>query len=425
MKSKATGAVRNEQMIEGLLWNYGSIAVLSVSGFLFNILIMLFYDVTVLGIFNQAYAWYIVLSQLAVFGIQASVTRYCSEYYEDWPVVKKILASGLTGCVGISAVVIVLGETILFFLQSDRAALLTGIKTVILALGCFSANKVILGCLNGLSKMKAYAVFQSLRYLLIAVSICILAILKVNGEYLPLCFLIAEMGVLAVSMVYLFKKDLLGGKLSSVWLKRHLGFGIKILPSNFVLELNTKVDVICLGFILQDDYQIGIYSFAVLFAEGFYQIFIVIRRSLNPMITEYFVNHKIEDFVRNINKKAQKYLLFLSPLAGIVLLAGYCLVCYVLGKREYLQGILPLALIVGAIVISGKYIIYGNIFSQIGNPIYESIINLITVGTNIVLNVILIYLFGLIGAAIATAISYFAYCFALKAYVKNKMKLKL
>ena len=47
------------------------------------------------------------------------------------------------------------------------------------------------------------------------------------------------------------------------------------------------VDIICLGVVLGDDFLIGIYSFAILFVEGFYQLYVTVRRSINPKITDY------------------------------------------------------------------------------------------------------------------------------------------
>lgn len=73
-----------------------------------------------------------------------------------------------------------------------------------------------------------------------------------------------------------------------------------------------------------------------------------------------------------------------------------------------------------AIVVSGRKIILGNIFAQTSFPAIESLFNLITVISNFILNVIFILWLGLMGAAVATALSYLIYGHLLKYYVKKK-----
>ena len=61
-----------KEFLGGIFWNYGSLVIMSASGFLFNCLIIFFYDASILGRFNKAYAWYCVLSQVAVWGLHMS-----------------------------------------------------------------------------------------------------------------------------------------------------------------------------------------------------------------------------------------------------------------------------------------------------------------------------------------------------------------
>ena len=67
---------KTEKFADGLVWNYVSTLFLAAGGFLFSIIIAVFYDEEVLGVFNQIFAYYILLSQLAVFGVHLALTRY-------------------------------------------------------------------------------------------------------------------------------------------------------------------------------------------------------------------------------------------------------------------------------------------------------------------------------------------------------------
>ena len=63
----------------------------------------------------------------------------------------------------------------------------------------------------------------------------------------------------------------------------------------------------------------------------------------------------------------------------------------------------------------------GNFFAQIGEPEKESFINICTVFSNFVGNIILIYYFGMNGAALATGISYVVFAFLIS-YMGKKEK---
>ncbi|MDE7276300.1 MAG: polysaccharide biosynthesis C-terminal domain-containing protein, partial [Lachnospiraceae bacterium] len=203
----------------------------------------------------------------------------------------------------------------------------------------------------------------------------------------------------------------------------HMKFGTKILPANMVVELNTKVDIICLGFLVKNDFVIGIYSFAILFAEGFYQIYIVIRRSINPKLTEASVSRKLEGEFTAIDQVLRKCFRWLSPFLMIAIMGAYYVVCLVLGRTEYFEGMKYLFVICAAMVINGRSIVYGNIFSQLGFPVIESGINVITVFSNFAMNICFILLCGTMGAAAATAISHCIYGGLIRTGIKRKFGL--
>ena len=413
------------KFVEGLIWNYGSVVILSVSGFLLNFLNIFFYDAAALGIFNRAQAWYGILSQITVWGVHMSIMKLIPECKDDRQEREMILSSAFVGVLLFSVVCVVIIEAALPWVITNNRGLLTSMQMIVPALVFFSLNKVLLNYLNGLSEMKAYAFLQSLRYIVIVITILIFGILRCDHIRLTLCFMAAEIVVFAVSVGYLIHKKLFIKKISLKYVKEHARFGTCILMSNMVTELKTKVDIICLGFILGNDYLIGIYSFAVLFADGFYQLFYVVRRSINPKITEYHVKGKLQEGIAAINANLKKYLRVLSPLALAALGVGYYILCCLLHQKEYLVGLQYLLIICVAIMLSGRKIILGNIFAQTGFPTCESIVNTITVISNFSLNIIFIYIWGLSGAALATAVSYIIFGCALRYYANKELKVAI
>ena len=413
------------KFVEGLIWNYGSVVILSASGFLLNFLIVFFYNATALGVFNRAHAWYCILSQITVWGVHMSIMKLIPEFKEDPKERESILSSALFGVLLFSVVCVVIIEMALPWMITSNGRLLSSMQLVVPALVFFSLNKVLLNYLNGLSEMKAYAFLQSLRYIVIVITVLILSLFQCDYIRLTGCFVGAEVVVFVSSVGYLIHKKLFIKKISLRYVKEHARFGTCILMSNMVNELNTKVDIICLGFIVGDDYLIGIYSFAVLFAEGFYQLYFVVRRSINPRITEYHVKGNLQEGIGLINAALKKYLRILSPLALSALIAGYYILCCLLQQKDYLVGLQFLLIICVAIMFSGRRIILGNIFAQTGFPACESIVNTITVASNFILNILLIYIWGLTGAAIATAVSYIIFGYTLRFYAKRELKVAI
>lgn len=401
--------LKKNGMLEGIVWNYGSLIILSVSGFLFNCLITYFYDVAALGVFNRTYAWYCVLSQVTTWGVHMSVIKLIPEYKENHRERDKIVNTALTDVFLIAGIGVILIESIVPYIITDNGNLLRSMQIAMPGLLFFSLNKVILNYLNGLSEMKPYAVFQSIRYISIVFIIWVLGICRCNNIWLSFSFAGAEIIVFVTALAYLLYRKLLGRGICVQYIREHIRFGTHILPANMVLELNTKVDIICLGFVLKDDYLIGIYSFAILFAEGFYQLYITVRRSINPKITECYVVDTLQQGVEELSVNLKKYLRLLSPIALLLIAAAYYAICCLLGQKDYMIGLKYLIIICIAIIISGRKIIFGNIFAQTGFPVYESVINLITVASNFFLNLLFIYLWGLLGAAIATAVSHLVF----------------
>lgn len=415
--------IRQESFKTGLIWNYASIIILALSGILFDTLIIFFYNAEALGIFNQVYAYYIVISQICVWGVHISIVRSVP-LSKDNEEQRRNLSSAILLVICISFFINFFARIILAV--AGDFDLITAFSYALPALFFFAINKVILGFFNGLSFMKTYAVLQSLRSISIAAGILFLSLKQVHYTELSKCFLIGEFIVTIISVCLLLRYKMLSLRISPYTIKEHFYFGSKIFLSNLVLELNTKVDVICLGWILKDDYQIGIYSFAVLFAEGFYQIFVVVRRSINPILARSYQDiTKRQQDISDLCNKIGRYIGLKKWLVGVAVLFGYGGICLVLDKKEYLKGIGALAIICFFIALTAKSIIMGNLYAQIGKPEKESFINICTVFSNFVGNILLIYCMGINGAALATGISYVVFSLLFSYMVKKDEKIQI
>lgn len=404
---------------QGILCNYVSLGIMALSGFAFNIIILRYYDAAALGLFNQVYAWYMVLSQVASLGIHTSVLSYLStdrEQHEQGTILK----SAILLTIFLGFVMVCVAEIALCFLLSAGDLLSKSLKIVLPGLIFFSINKVLLNCCNATNHMVLYAVFQSLRYILIAIIIVILSFLDLEPYFLPLAFPMAEVVLLAFLFPYIMYNIGLNGCISIDWIITHFKFGIRVFPANMVLELNSKIDVLCLGILLKNDYIVGIYSFASLFTSGMYEAYVVIRRSINPALAKENNSMLLQIAIRMIFKKLKVYLYFLLPTLCLAALIFYAMLYHIMDLgQEYILGCWIIFIIGLSIIFTGKMIVLGNIFSQTKHPKIESLINVLTVLVNLLCNIVLILIFGVLGAAIGTAISYLFFGIALKGFCRN------
>ena len=63
---------------------------------------------------------------------------------------------------------------------------------------------------------------------------------------------------------------------------KHLVFGFRGLGAGMFAEFNSRVDVLVIGFFLEDR-AVGIYSFAAMLVDGIYHVLAMIRINFNPI----------------------------------------------------------------------------------------------------------------------------------------------
>lgn len=394
---------------------------MAVMGLAINSIIIKFYNASVLGIYNEAYAWYLILSQTSVWGIHMAVVKYVPETDKEEQR-SIILKTALCLTVCLAGMTTAITCIIISFLEF---AWKLALYRAILGLLLFSINKVFLSYLNAVCRMTLYAIIQIVRYSLLMVIVFFFALNGIDGVNLSLTFPITESMVLMI-LVILFRKQLsMRGVLNGDRAKQLLTFGTRILPSNMVIEMNSKVDVVCLGLFVENTSAIGVYSFAILFTDGLYQTFITLRKIINPQLSRKMIDGELNFFLKKLTQIIKKYVYFLYfVIYFMILLCYYCLCKCFLGD-EYLFGISFIAIIGGTIVITGKQIILGDVLAQASFPLEESILNTTTVGINIILNVILINLIGLFGAALATAVSYCAFAVIMTFMCRKKLGIRI
>lgn len=408
-----------------VFWNIGSLGILGVSGIVLNILIAWVYGAAVLGVFNQVYAIYILFSQFAVGGIHLSVLRHISQFADNRQVCGKIIFSALLVTIitaGLTCfIVFIFCDLVGDVLHSPDVSL--GLLYVLPGLWCFALNKILLAAMNGFRQMKVYALGMAFRYILMLVLLVICVFMRMPGKTLPLIFSGAEI-ILLVWLVFSVFRFCSFLRVSALWLKKHIVFGSKALLSGTLAEINTRVDVLMLGF-FTGDVVVGIYSLAAVLAEGVIHLIVVIRTNVNPILSKLFSNNKMDELRAMIRQGIRMFYPIIG-LFGICAMVVYPLFIYLFLVDSGFMASWPLfCILMTGIMLSAGYMPFNMLLIQTGRPGYHTIMICLTVAVNVILNGLLIPLFGMYGAALATSTSFVLGILLLKLFIRKTLRINI
>jgi len=383
---------------------FGGVVVIGV---LINVLIINFYDETSLGIFNQAYAIYIFLSQIAVGGVHLSVQHYVPKYHHNRKMIYLISSGALLVSfiislitTGISYIII---PAFVVMLKSEDVG--SALYVTLWGLIFFSFNKIILSVLNGTRQMILFALFQFLRMFFILLFLIFFVITQTDKNMLSMSLAGAELFLFVILFIIHIRHRI---DISYRFLFRVMGvlrkFGSKAMIGNILLDLNTKIDVLSLGVFLSDA-RVGLYSFAATVFEGFSQLVVLLRNNFNPIVTSSFYKKSIDVTMRVIQKVTIPFrnLLWVAGLLSMIL---YPPAAYILGVKDVLTSSVLYAVLCGGFIATGKFHVMLMIFNQWGQPRLQTLLIFIIAISNLILNFILIPFLEVYGAALGTALSF-------------------
>jgi O-antigen/teichoic acid export membrane protein len=399
--------LRSRRFGRDVIWNLASLAILAASGLVINIVIARCCGADALGVFNQVFAVYIMLSQFAVGGVHLSVLKQVSYHQSDPRQAAMAATSGLALATSLASLVamatFLLKDACAWALDSRPVA--QGVALIAPGLLFFSLNKVLLSILNGLRFMRAYAVFQSLRFVLILAAIGAIIAAGWPDAWLAGSLSIAEFLLFAALSLYVAAAvvPIRIGDARHDMMREHLRFGLRGFGSGVLSEINTRVDVLMLGWFTSDA-RVGIYSFAAILAEGFGQIPAVVRRNVDPILGLHFADGTVRQ-IRSFTRRV-KHGTYLAMVAiCLVAVAAYPLAITWVVRDQALAASSPVfAILMIGIALSAGYRPFFGLLLQGGRPGAHTFCTALVVGLNVVLNAALIPFLGVHGAAVATMI---------------------
>ncbi|MBL6663206.1 MAG: flippase [Flavobacteriales bacterium] len=238
---------------------------------------------------------------------------------------------------------------------------------------------------------------------LLIFSIFFVWVLKLGVIGAILSFASAQLLMLIVTFYFLNQSYglLWPKKYSLTYLKDSFYFGIKGHFSNVLTFLNYRLDMFLIAYFM-DNSAVGLYSIAVILSERIWTV----SQSVSTVLFARISNLNDDVSKNKFTSLAARNTLFISLIGGSVLALLSHWIIIILFGENFSESILPFLYLIPGVIIFSLGRVLANDFIGRGYPEINTYIAIVIAFTNLILNVWLIPLYGINGAAIATSISY-------------------
>lgn len=388
-------------------WSFISLATASFAHLLLRIVLGKELGPSGLGLYTLVFTIYMLGMQYAAFGISSALIKYVAEYNDDLPQIKGFVSSGIVGSIVTGSFMSVLMYllsgfiSIQFFHNPEMVDLL---KITALCFPFIAMQKAVLGTLNGLRKMKWYAIVNIAQHgSVMAVSIALVMLLNMGVKGAVIGLVAPTIVVGPLSLILIREYFASEQAILHTFLKKVLWFGFYIVLADSIGMLNVQIDSLMVGHYM-NEIEVGYYAVAILFVEGLRLIPDSVQKIITPAIANY---HGKNDY-RNITKliKISVLRVFMITLFASlsILLLGQFLI-EMLFREDFLSAYEPLLILLVGSLIYGPISSINGTLPGIGKVNVMFKISLICALMNVVLNIFMIPKYGITGAAIATSTS--------------------
>ncbi|MDD3187684.1 MAG: flippase [Bacilli bacterium] len=398
-----------------------------VTGLFVTAVVARYLGATNYGIFNYALSITSLFSGIASFGMNHIAIKDLAIKPEDH---SKIMGTVLILRLIFAVILFIACQLVLYWLcYQDQLTFIVG---TILS-GCMLFN--IFNIITYYTQVTLNSKFEAISKIL---SMSILMILKLLVVYFSLNLKMYAFSYLIESIIYVlilfisYKKITKSKKFKPWYFDK--SYAKKLLSSSWYFALSSimviiylRIDQVMIGKMIADKSQLGIYSAAVRITDLWTFVPLALISSYRPIIIE----KKKEGEIKYYNNLQRLYYIvsFICFIFLIFIIIFSKIIVIILYGSEFIDAVNPLK-----ILIFGTWFgVLGNIhyiwMSCDNNQKYSLLYSVIGASSNIILNLFLIPIYGIMGAAVATLISQVlsnivSFAFLKKTRILSKMILK-
>jgi len=429
-KSKLHNIVSDKsfsEILTGSVWALGARVIATALGLSFSVLVARFYGAEVVGIVAVINSFLMLATIFTVLGTPTSILRLIPEHLSKYSPTSafKVYRKTQWMVIGISVI-----TAVVFFFSAHLIAAkvfskphLSNYFAIASVFVAFRSMMLLnTQAVRGLRLIKLFAL------MLLLPQTCNLIFLIVVGLFWPakdvpiyaVLFGFAATGIIGwFIMEFAFKKEMQpGDNVSHISSRAILSISLPMLMTATMMFLIGQTGVLMLG-MFRTEAEVGYYAIAVKLATLTTFVVQAVESMAGPKFAELFHTARIDELFHVAKKSAKLIFITTIPILICILIFGKLFLSVVFGAEFILAYPALIFLVISQFVVSafGSSGIFLNMTGH--QNAFRNIMS-ITAFLNIALNLWLIPLLGISGAAITALISLCFWNFAAIAYMKKK-----
>ncbi|AIY90168.1 flippase [Geoglobus acetivorans] len=381
-------------------------------GFLSRTLIARYFSVGEYGVYNLAITILSVALVIVTLGFPSSLPREIAVYREKEPSkVKTLISTALTTVALTSAVwtiVLVLGAEDLARIFSDER-LVYAVEVTALALPFSALTGVIISITQGFGRVREKVYFQNIVYPVFwLVFVLLIVALDLHFSTIFWAYVLAQSITFFLLFFEVIRTEIFG---IGPYLNRNIGkelikFSVPLMLTGIAGFVMTWMDTLMLGYYKSSEI-VGLYSAATPLAR-LLPIFLNSAAFLYPsIISRLYAHEKLTEMKRAYQVLTKWIFLLTLPLFSIMMLFPAATIAFFFGPN-YISASQALQILALGFMFHTFLGLNGLSLVVIGESRFIMVSSILSSILNLMLNALLIPVYGMSGAATATAVSYIA-----------------
>ncbi len=347
---------------------------------------------------------YTFVNSFASFGMQQVVTKECAT---DENKQKLVLYSAIIVAFG-AGIITELGVMVLQLITD----FLSWFEVVVLGIMCFfNIGQVFYYYMTAVYQLKYIVKIKNILIILFAILYILLIISNASVEWFILAYVIKESGILSASfLAYILSNEHNRIKSLSIYIgeipnviKKLIRLCLPLLLGGLSVTIYMKVDQVMIKSMLGEE-QLGIYSVGIKLVDAFFFIPQAVTTGLLPYFAKQYIEKqtlfwtRYEQFASVLNLVAYMYVIVMAVL-------GKWMIHFLYGE-EYAEAYRILIVTIWTVIPVCMGCVRGIYFSIMEYSGWSFFFSIVAAVMNMLLNYLMIPVFGALGAAIASVISY-------------------
>ncbi|WP_456423180.1 flippase [Thermococcus sp.] len=384
----------------------------AIFGFLARAIVGRIYGPEQYGVYNLTFTVFTITLIVVMMGFPMGMQRQVSYFLSRKPgEVKELIGTALTlvlltSTLGLIVLEVLRGTLPRYIGGSDLLTELLGILSISLPIS--ATLNVLISISQGFKRVREYTIYGKIIAPLLYTLLIVITgvIFDMPIHYIMDAYIISQGITLTLVIRDLTVAGILPKRLyfSKRMARAIVLFSIPLMMSGIINLVMTWTDTLMLGHYLSSGI-VGIYNAAAPLAR-FIPVFLSAMTVIyNPIVTRFYVKGRIQE-ISEFYSAITKWVLLLTFPLFLLLFAYPQAVITTLFGQKYVEAWKPLMILSAGFLVHSIVGPNGLTLISIGKPSKEMTGNLLGAVINVLLNMTLIPIYGMIGAAIATASAY-------------------